>query len=147
MSLNQRIFDHLKEAMKAKDAVRVSCLRMLKASLKNIQVEKGRELKEEEIEAAIFSSIKKAKEAAEGFRKGGREDLALKEELEIDILYHYLPQQLTPEEIEKTVKEVIEETSSKSAKDLGKVMKTAMSRMTGLAQGKEVNEIAKKLLT
>ena len=72
--------------------------------------------------------------------------MALKEEREIEILYHYLPQQLTPEEIEKTVKEVIEETAAKNVKDLGRVMKTAMSRMAGQAQGKEVNEIAKRLL-
>ena len=133
--------------MKAKDDIRVSCLRMLKASLKNKQVEKGRELKDEEIEAVISSAVRKCKEAAKEFRKGEREDLALKEEQEINILFEYLPQQLTPEEMEKILREVISDLSASSPKDLGKVMKAAMARMSGRAQGKEVNEIARKLLS
>jgi len=131
--------------MKAKDKDRVSCLRMLKASLKNFQVDKGRELEDKEIQAAISSSVRKSKESAAEFRKGDREDLALKEEREIKILYDYLPQQLTPDEIEKTLRDIIDEISA-SSKDLGKVMKAAMARMAGQAQGKEVNEIARKLL-
>jgi uncharacterized protein YqeY len=146
MTLNQKIAEDLKEAMKAKDKVRVSCLRMLKTSLKNLQVDKGRELKDEEILAAISSLVRKSKEAVAEFSKGGREDLALKEEQEMKILYEYMPQQLTPEQIEKTLREIIEEISA-SSKDLGKVMKVAMARMAGQAQGKEVNEIARKLLS
>ncbi len=147
MSLNQKIIDDLKTAMKAKDADLVSCLRMLKTSLKNLQIEKRRDLNDDEIQAVISSSVRKSKEAAEEFRKGDREDLALKEEQEIKYLYAYLPQQLSAEEIEKTLKQVIEELSAKSPKDLGKVMKEAMAKMAGQAQGKEVNEIAGKLLT
>jgi len=147
MSLNQKIIDDLKTAMKAKDADLVSCLRMLKTSLKNLQIEKRRDLNDDEIQAVISSSVRKSKEAAEEFRKGDREDLALKEEQEIKYLYAYLPQQLSAEEIEKTLKQVIEELSAKSPKDLGKVMKEAMVKMAGQAQGKEVNEIAGKLLT
>ena len=147
MSLNQKIIDDLKTAMKAKDADLVSCLRMLKTSLKNLQIEKRRDLNDDEIQAVISSSVRKSKEAAEEFRKGDREDLALKEEQEIKYLYAYLPQQLSAEEIEKTLKQVIEELSAKSPKDLGKVMKEAMAKMAGQAQGKEVNEIAVKLLT
>jgi uncharacterized protein len=146
MSLNQKIADDLKQAMKSKDQSRVSCLRMLKATLKNLQVDKGRELEDGEIESAISSSIRKSKEAVEEFRKGGREDLAGKEEQEIEILYQYLPKQLAREEIEKIIKEVIKELSATSSKDLGKVMKTAMSRLAGKAQGKDVSEIAKGLL-
>jgi len=145
MALNQKIVEDLKAAMKAKDKDRVSCLRMLKASLKNFQVDKGRELEDKEIQAAISSSVRKSKESAAEFRKGDREDLALKEEREIKILYDYLPQQLTPDEIEKTLRDIIDEISA-SSKDLGKVMKAAMARMAGQAQGKEVNEIARKLL-
>ncbi len=145
MSLNQKIGEDLKTAMKARDEARVSCLRMLKTTLKNLQVDKGRDLADEEIQTAISSSVRKSKEAAEEFRKGDREDLALKEEQEIKILYDYLPQQLTPEEIEKTLREIIKEISA-SSKDLGRVMKAAMAGMAGQAQGKEVNEIARKLL-
>ena len=91
--------------------------------------------------------MRKAKEAAKECRKGGREDLALKEEQELVVLYDYLPKQLTAAEIEKTLREIIEELAAKSPKDLGKVMKAAMTRMAGQAQGKEVNEIARKLIT
>ncbi len=146
MGLAQSISDDLKNAIKQKDELRLSCLRMLKAALKNLQVEKGRELNDREIEAAIASQVRKGQEAAAEFRKGGREDLVQKEEQEIQILYLYLPRQLTPEQIEKSLREIISELSASGPQDLGKVMKTAMARMAGQAQGKEVNEIARKLL-
>ena len=146
MSLHQKITDDLKAAMKARDEARVSCLRMIKASLKNLQVEKGRELEEEEILATISSAVRKAQEAIEEFRKGGREDLALKEEQEIKIYQSYLPQQLSSEAIEEILREIIDELSAKTSRDIGKVMKAAMNKMAGQAQGKEVNEIARKLL-
>ena len=147
MSLNEKILDDLKNAMKAKDSVRLSCLRMLKTAVKNRQVEKGRELEDEEILAIVSSLVRKGKEAIGEFRKGDREDLALKEEQELRIFYEYLPQQLTLEEIEKTLQEAISELAATGPQDLGKVMKTAMAKMAGRAQGKEVNEIARKLLS
>ncbi|MFH1243412.1 MAG: GatB/YqeY domain-containing protein [Pseudomonadota bacterium] len=147
MQFNDKITEDLKKAMKEKDQVRTSCLRMLKAALKNKQVEKGRELEDEEIHATISSLVKKGKEAIIEFRAGGREDLALKEEEEVKIFYEYLPQQLGPEEIEKTLREIISELSVTGPKDLGKVMKVAMARMAGQVQGKQVNEIARKLLS
>jgi len=147
MTLHQKIAEDLKQAMKSKSILRLSCLRMLKTALKNLQVEKGHELGEEEIQSVISSMIRKGKEAAQEFRGGGREDLAAKEEQEIEILYGYLPQQLTPEQIEANVREIISELSAKGPRDMGNVMKAAMVRMAGLAQGKEVIDIAKKLLT
>ena len=133
--------------MKAKEELRLSCLRLLKTSIKHKQVEKGEELKDEDIEAIISSAIRKGQEAAQEFNKGNREDLAAKEEAEIKILYDYLPKQLDSVEIEKIIKEIITELSIDSPKDLGKVMKAAMVRMAGKAQGKEVNEIARRLLS
>ena len=147
MSLNQKINEDLKVAMKARDSVRVSCLRMLKTALKNMQIEKGRELEDKEIEAIVSSLIRKGKEAINEFRNGGREDLAAKEENEIEIFYEYLPRQLTSEEIEETLRAVISELSATSPRDMGKVMKAAMARMAGQAQGKEVSEIAGRLLS
>ena len=147
MSLAQSITQDLKKAIKSKDELRVSCLRMLKASIKNKEVEMGHPLKDEEIQSIISSSIRKSKEAASEFVKGDRHDLAAKEEDEIKILYAYLPEQLTPAEIEKTLKEIIAELSASSVKEMGKVMKIAMSRFAGKAQGKEVSEIAKKILS
>jgi len=147
MSLNQRIAEDLKLAMKAKDSIRLSCLRMIRSSSKNLQVEKRRELTDEEIQAVVSSLIRKGKEAAKEFRNGNREDLALKEEKEVEIFYEYLPQQLTPEKIEENIRQIISELSAESPKDMGNVMKAAMARMAGQVQGKEVNEIVKKLLT
>ena len=146
MPLEKKIIEDLKKAMKEKDATRLSCLRMLKTALKNLQVEKQRELKDPEIEAVISSLIKKGKESATEFRNAGREDLALKEESEVAVFYGYMPEQLTSEDIEKTIKEIILKLSAEKPSDLGRVMKTAMSRMAGKAQGKEVNEIARRLL-
>ena len=147
MSLNQRIAEDLKQAMKAKDSIRLSCLRMVRSSSKNLQVEKRRELTDEEIQSVVSSLVRKGKEAAKEFRNGNREDLALKEEKEIEIFYEYLPQQLTQEKIEETVRQIIGELSAESPKDMGNVMKAAMARMAGQVQGKEVNEIARRLLT
>ena len=147
MSLSLKIIEDLKKAMKAKDTSRVSCLRMLKTALKNKQVEIRRDLEDIEIQAVISSLVRKGQEAAKEFKEGNRLDLAAKEEGEIKIYYEYLPEQLTPAHIEKILKEVIAESSATGMKDLGTVMKAAMSRMGGQAQGKEVNEIARKLLS
>jgi uncharacterized protein YqeY len=147
MSLAQKIAEDLKQSIKDKNELRTSCLRMLKTALKNTQVEKMHELKDEEIQSVIVSLIRKGQEAAAEFRKGSREDMALKEEGEIKVYYEYLPKQLTPDEIEGILRETMAELSTSSTKDLGKVMKVAMQRMAGRAQGKEVNEIARKLLS
>ena len=147
MSLLDKITEDLKEAMKTRDERRVSCLRMLKSSLKNKQVEKRDKLSDDEIRSVIASLIRKGQEAVIEFQRGGRADLSGKEEEEIRILYRYLPDQLESGEIERILRETISELSAKGLKDLGRVMKAAMARMAGRAQGKEVNEIAKKLLS
>ncbi|MFZ0451781.1 MAG: GatB/YqeY domain-containing protein [Desulfatiglandaceae bacterium] len=141
-----RINNDLKDAMRARDQLRLSCLRMLKTSIKNRQVEKGQPLTDEEIQAAVSSMVRKAREAAKEFRGGSREDLALKEEAEAEILYGYLPEQLTSEKIEEVIKETISDLSASGSADLGKVMKAAMAKMAGRAPGKEASEIARKLL-
>jgi uncharacterized protein len=145
--LQQQITEDLKKAIRSKEEIRVSCLRLLKASIKNKQVEKGRDLSDEEVIGLISSAIKKGKEAIEAFRKGKREDLATKEESEIRILQEYLPRQLGTEEIEKIVREVVSQLGASGPKDLGKVMKEAVARMAGRADGKTVNEIARNVLS
>ena len=147
MSLSQRIADELKEAIKAKNAIRVSCMGMLKADLKNRQVEKGSDLEDKEIESVVSSLIRKGQEAAKEFRGGGRSDLVEKEEEEVRIFYEFLPEQLDSADIEKKIKEIISELSATGSEDLGRVMKAAMAQMAGKVQGKEVNEIARKLLS
>jgi uncharacterized protein YqeY len=119
---------------------------MLKTAIKNVEIEKGRSLTDEEIQSIIVSSIKKGKEAAEEFKKGNRKDLVEKEEEGVRILYGYLPEQLSREEIEDHIKQIIAELKAEGPRDIGKVMKAAMQKMSGKVQGKEVSEIAKKLL-
>ncbi len=145
--LVEKIAQDLKDAIKAKDARRLSCLRVLKAAVTNEQGRRTQPLEEEDVQAVIQSLIRKGQEAVVEFRKGNREDMAAKEEGEVKILSGYLPQQLAPAEIEKALKEIIAEVSASGPKDLGKVMKAAMGRLSGKVQGKEVNEIAKRLLS
>ena len=146
MPLVEKIAQELKDAMKARDEFRVSCLRMAKTALKNEQVAIGHELNDDEAQAVLLTLIRKGQDAAKEFRAGNRESMALKEEREVEIFYEYLPKQLGPEEIERILREVIAEVSAQGPKDLGKVMKAVMPRVAGKAQGKEVNEIARRLL-
>jgi len=145
--LFEKITQDLKGAIKTKDERRLSCLRVLKAAVTNEQGRRTQPLKDEDILAVIQSLVRKGQEAVVEFRKGHREDMAAKEEAEVKILSGYLPQQLGPAEIEKVLKEIIAEGSASGPKDLGKVMKAAMGRLAGKVQGKEVNEIAKRLLS
>ena len=145
--LVEKITQDLKEAIRTKDERRLSCLRVLKAAVTNEQGRRTQPLKDEDILAVIQSLVRKGQEAVVEFRKGHREDMAAKEEEEVKILSGYLPQQLAPAEIEKALKEIIAEVSASGPKDLGKVMKAAMGRLAGKVQGKEVNEIAKRLLS
>lgn len=146
MPLFEQIVQDLKEAMKTRDEFRTSCLRMLKAALKNEQVARGRELSDDDVQGVLQTLIRKGRDAAAEFRAGNRESMALKEEKEVELFHEYLPEQLGPEQIETVLKEVIAEVSAQGPKDLGKVMKAAMPRVAGKAQGKEVNEIAGRLL-
>jgi len=147
MPLVEKVANDLKEAMKAKDEFRTSCLRMAKTALKNEQVARGHELNDEEAQAVLLTLIRKGQDAAREFRAGNRESLALKEEREVALFYEYLPKQLDPGEIERILKEVITEVAAQGPRDLGKVMKAVMPRIAGKAQGKEVNEIARRLLS
>jgi uncharacterized protein YqeY len=146
MSFQQRLDDDLKGAMKSKDSLKTSVLRMVKAAIKNKQVEKRKELSDEEIISVISMLSKQRRESIELFLKGGREDLAEKEKRELSILQSYLPSQLTPEELDRLITEAIEESSAEGVKDMGKVMRLLMPRVKGAADGKVVNERVKELL-
>ncbi len=147
MTLEEQINEDLKSSMKAKDESRLSCLRFLKAALKNRQVEKMGKLEDDEVRSVISSLIRRGTDSVKEFRQGGREDLAAKEEKEIAILSGYMPKQLSTGEIEAVISGTISELSAQGPKDLGRVMKAAMVKMAGRAQGKEVNDIAKRLLS
>jgi uncharacterized protein YqeY len=146
MSLQQRLDDDLKVAMKSSDNLKTSALRMVKAAIKNKQIEKMRELSEEEIISVISTLSKQRRESIELFSKGGREDLAEKEKRELSILQSYLPSQLTPEELDRLIIDAIKEASAEGVKDIGKVMRILMPRLKGSADGKVVNQRLIELL-
>jgi len=146
MSLQQRLDNDLRGAIKSSDKLKTSALRMLKAAVKYKQTEKNTELSEEEIISVVSTLSKQRRESIALFLKGGREDLADKEKQELSILQSYLPDQLTPEELDRFIIEAIAESSAEGVKDIGKVMRLVMSRVKGTADGKTVNQRVKELL-
>jgi uncharacterized protein len=146
MGLREQIDGDIKDAMKSGAKDKVSALRMLSAALKNKQIEKRAPLAESEIVDTVRSLIKQRKDSIEQFAKGGRQDLVDKETAEIAVLEVYLPQQMAREEIEKIVREVIAQTGSQGAKDMGKVMKALVPLLAGRADNKLVSELVKSSL-
>ena len=147
MKLFDRIGQDITAAMRAKDAGRLSALRMAKAALMNREVEKGRALEEPEVEQVIASLIKQRRDSIEQFAKGGRDDLVARETAEIVTLEAYLPPPMNPTEIEGIVDAVVAETGASGQKDLGRVMKGVMARLAGQpVDGKLVNEIVRRKL-
>ena len=147
MPLYDEIIADFTKAMKEQDKLTLSVLRGLKTAVKNKQVELRQEPSEDQIRGVISSEIKKRKEAIEKYNEGSRPDLAEKEKSEMDILTSYLPPQLSTEEIKEILTQVIQEISANGPKDLGMVMKTAMPKLTGRADGREVNRLARELLS
>lgn len=146
MSLLHKLDDDLKTAMKTSDTVKVSVLRMTKAALKNKEIEKQDTLSEDDILSVLSSLSKQRKESIEQFSKGGREDLADKERLELSVLQSYLPKELTQSELDSIINEAIRESSAENLKDIGKVMRLVMPRVRGAADGKNVNQRVRDLL-
>jgi hypothetical protein len=147
MSLTERIRADLTAAMKAREAARLSTLRLVQAALKNEQIEKGHELSDEEAEAVLRRALKQRQDSVEQYRKGSREDLAVKEEAEIVVLQEYLPQMLSEAQTERIVDEAIAATGAASKKDMGKVMKEIMASHKGRVDGKIVQAILGRKLT
>jgi uncharacterized protein YqeY len=149
--LLEKIKNDLNQALKAKKAAEVSVLRLLLADLQNREIAlrqaQDKKLTNEEVVAAIRKQLKLRKEAIAEYQKGGREDLESKEREEMKILSKYLPQMLSPEEIEKIIDASIEKTGAKSAQDFGKVMGEAMKSLKGQADGTEVAKIVKDHLS
>ncbi|MBW1990868.1 MAG: GatB/YqeY domain-containing protein [Deltaproteobacteria bacterium] len=146
-SLIEQLDQAFKEAMKSRQEVALSTLRMLRTALRHKEVELKRQLKEEEVQAVIGTQVKRRREAIAEYTKAGRPDLARKEEEELSVLLSFLPPQLSPEELEEEIARVIAEVGAQGPKDLGKVMKTAMSRLAGRADGRAVQEIVRRRLS
>ena len=146
MSLKERITGDMTAAMKAKEAGRLSTLRMVKAAVQNREIEKGGELSEEELTKALQSLVKQRRDSVEQYEKAGRAELAEKERAEIAVIEEYLPRAATREEVERVVAEVIAETGAASMKEMGAVMKAAQGRLAGAADGRTLSEVVKAKL-
>jgi uncharacterized protein YqeY len=141
MALTDQIEKDFIAALKAQEALRLSVLRMTKAALKNRQVELGKPLEDADTVAVLRTLVKQRHDSVEQFRKGGRDELADKEEAEIKIIEGYLPAAASDEEMDAAIVAAIAETGAVGSKDLGKVMKAAMAKLAGKnADGKRVNE-------
>jgi len=148
MTLKEQIAQHFNEALKARDERRLSALRLLRTEVKKREVSgQKKELSEAEVREAISTLVKQRRESIRLFREGHREDLASKEEAELQILLSYLPQPLSPKEIEALLDQVIQETQATGPKDHGKVMKAAVAMIAGRAEGRVVSEMVKQKLT
>lgn len=146
MSLYQRLDQALKEAIKNQQPVAASTLRLLKTAIRYREVEEKRPLTEAELQATITTQVKQRREAMAEYAKAGRPELAKREEEELSFLLSFLPPQLSPEEMAAEVAAVITELGATGPNDLGKVMKNAMARLAGRADGKVIREIAQQRL-
>lgn len=147
MSLKEQITADLTGAMKAKDAEKLSVLRMVKASLMNRKIEKGDELTDEEIQKALQSLVKQRRDSIEQYTAAGRTELADKESAEIAVIEVYLPQGASTEEISAAVDAAIAETGASSMKDMGAVMKAAQAKLQGKSiDGRALSEAVKERL-
>ncbi|CVK17444.1 MULTISPECIES: GatB/YqeY domain-containing protein [Sporomusa] len=148
MSIKDKLTEDMKQAMKDREAgkFRLSVIRMVRASIKNLEIDKKRELSEEEVLDVLAKEVKMRRDSIEEFKKGNRPDLVENLEQEVDILMQYLPQQLSEQEVRALVTEAVTESQAASAKDMGKVMAILMPKVKGRADGKLVNSIVREFL-
>ena len=154
--LKERLMEDLKEAMKEKEVLKKNVVQMIRAAILQVEKDKQIELNDDQILEIIAKEAKKRKESLADYEKSGREDLInqVKEnnighiytKEEIEIINKYLPEQMEKEEIEKIVKEIVEETGATTIKDMGKVMKIAKERIGTRADGKDISDAVKKIL-
>jgi len=147
MSLEERLVEEMKQALKSNDKLRLSTIRMIRSALKNKEIELRKKLEDEEVVKVIQVMVRKGEESVEQFQAGGRMDLVEKEKKELEILKSFLPQPLSREEILEIIEQTIQETQASSPKDIGKVMKSVMPKIGGKADGKLINQLVKERLS
>ncbi len=146
MSLQDLLTNDMKDAMRAKDSVRLTTIRQLRSAIKNKEIELGKSLDDEAIISVITTQGKQRREASQMYRENERLELAEKEDAELEILLAYLPAQLSEVEIRSIISAAIAETGATSPKDMGMVMGPVMAKTRGCADGKLVNQLVKELL-
>ena len=146
MSLKEQLKDDLKTAMRDKDIVKRDSIRAVNTMIKQIEVDERKELNDEDIIKLLQRGIKQREESIAQYKAASREDLIEKEQGQIDVFSLYLPKQLSDEELESAMKDIIESVGATSMKDMGKIMGPAKAKIGGSADGKRINEMVKKLL-
>jgi uncharacterized protein len=150
MSIKQKILTDLKEAMKSGETTKRDTLRMVDSMIKNVEIEKKKKdlgLDDKEVQEVIARAIKQRKDAVEQYQSGGREELAQKEQVEIEILLEYMPKQLSQEEIKKVALKEIKNCNASSKSEIGKVMGAVMTKLKGKADGKDIRNVVEQLLS
>lgn len=146
MNLSERLNEDMKQAMKSQDKFKLSTIRMIRATIKNLEIDLKRTLNDNEVLDILSREIKQRKDALQEFEKAGRDDLASNVKAEAEIIAEYLPEQLTEEEIKVIVQQTIQETGASSKAEIGKVMSALMPKVKGRADGKLVNQAVQQLL-
>ena len=146
MSLKQQLKDDLKVAMREKNIVKRDSIRAINTMIKQIEVDERKELEDADVLKLIQKGIKQREEAVSQYGEAGRDDLVQKEQEQIDVFREYMPKQLSDEELETGLKEIIEQVGATSMKDMGKIMGQASKRFASVADGKRINEMTKRLL-
>ncbi|MBP1765071.1 MAG: Yqey-like protein [Firmicutes bacterium] len=148
MTLKERLMADMKEAMKAKEAgkLRLSVIRMVRASIKNGEIDRKKDFEDDEVLDILAKEVKMRRDSMEDFRKGNRPDLVEQLVQEISVLTEYLPEQLTEEAVRDLVTQAIQETQAATVKEMGKVMAVLMPKVKGRADGKLVNAVVRELL-
>jgi uncharacterized protein len=147
MSLTENLNTAMKEAMKAKDSLRLSAIRLIRSAIKNREIEERRELDDQGVIAVLSTLAKQRRDSVEAYRQSNREDLAEKEEKELAVIQEFLPRQLTEDEIRTLIDEAVEECGASGMKDMGKVMKALTPKTTGRADGRLVSDLVKARLS
>lgn len=146
MTLTDQLRNDMKTAMKARDKDTLSVIRMIRASVKNKEIERGTELSDTEVTEIIARELKQRNDSLQEFEKAKRSDLVAQTKQEIEILKRYLPEQLTEDELRQMIKETIQTVGARSKADLGKVMAALMPKVKGRADGKQVNRLVQEEL-
>ena len=144
--LKEKLMEDLKESMKNKDTVRKNTVQMVRASILQIEKDKGIEVEDDKIIDIIAKEVKTKKDALKDFEKAERQDLIDLTNREIEVLQEYLPKQLSREEIKSELEKIIAEIGATSMKDMGAIMKEAKAKMGASAEGKTINEVAKEIM-
>lgn len=146
MTLKDKLMEDLKASMKNKDSVRKNTITMIRAAIKQLELDQRKELEDDEVLEIISKQLKEKRNALEDFKKAERQDLIDLTEEEINILLEYLPKQLSDEELRQIVIKTLDELGAKDLKDMGKIMKSIMPKIKGKADGGRVNKIVREIL-